>query len=42
MPDCTADAHGRLYAGTTYFDPAGGYQLGHLLRVDNSGAVTIL
>jgi sugar lactone lactonase YvrE len=42
MNDCTADSHGRLYAGTTYFDPAAAYKPGHLLRVDNNGAVTIL
>jgi sugar lactone lactonase YvrE len=42
MNDCTADSHGRLYAGTTYFDTAVTYKLGHLLRVDNNGAVAIL
>jgi D-xylonolactonase len=42
MNDCTADSHGRLYAGTTYFDPAAAYKLVYLLRVDNIGPVTIL
>ncbi len=42
MNDCTADSNGRLYAGTTYFDPAAAYKPGYLLRVDNNGAVSIL
>ena len=42
MNDCTTDSYGRVYAGTTYFDAAAAYKPGHLLRVDNNGAVTIL
>jgi sugar lactone lactonase YvrE len=42
MNDCIADPHGRLLAGSCFFEPAGDYPLGHLMRVDHDGSVKIL
>ncbi|MGI9072470.1 MAG: SMP-30/gluconolactonase/LRE family protein [Bryobacteraceae bacterium] len=42
MNDCATDSRGRLYSGTTYFDPATEYKLGYLLRIDNDGKASIL
>ncbi|MFL6352286.1 MAG: SMP-30/gluconolactonase/LRE family protein [Bryobacteraceae bacterium] len=42
MNDCATDSRGRLYSGTTYFDPATDYKLGYLLRIDNEGKASIL
>lgn len=42
MNDCVADAHGRLLAGTWFYNPAGDYPLGHLMCVDTDGSVTVL
>jgi len=40
--DCTADPAGRFLAGSTFYDPAGGYILGALFAVDRDGAARIL
>jgi sugar lactone lactonase YvrE len=42
MNDCVADSRGRLYSGTTYFDPTMDYKLGYLLRIDKDGKGSIL
>ena len=42
MNDCVTDSRGRLYSGTTYFEPAMDYKLGYLLRIDNEGKTSIL
>jgi len=42
MNDCAADARGRLLSGSWFYDPAGEYPLGCLMRVDPDGGVTVL
>jgi D-xylonolactonase len=42
MNDCIADPRGRLLAGSCFYESAGDYPLGHLMRVDHDGAVQIL
>jgi sugar lactone lactonase YvrE len=40
--DCCADRRGRLLTTSFYYDPAGRYPLGRLVRIDNSGRVDVL
>lgn len=42
MNDCVADPRGRLLAGSCFYQSAGDYPLGHLMRVDHDGTVQIL
>jgi sugar lactone lactonase YvrE len=42
MNDAAADPAGRFLAGSCFYDPAGSYKLGCLLRVDNSGHTSVL
>lgn len=42
MNDCIADPRGRLLAGSCFYQDAGNYPLGHLMRVDHDGSVHIL
>jgi len=43
MNDCIADARGRLFAGSYFYDPANDkYPLGHLIRVDTDGSATVV
>jgi len=42
LNDCCADAEGRLLTTSFFYDPAGGYKLGRLIRIDNSGAAVVL
>jgi D-xylonolactonase len=42
LNDCCADAQGRLLTMSFFYDPAGGYKLGRLIRIDNTGAVNVL
>lgn len=42
MNDCIADAVGRLFAGTAFYDPSKPYSLGHLMRVDTDRTVCIV
>ncbi len=42
MNDCVADARGRLFAGTCFYDPHHEYELGKLLRVDPDGKTAIV
>ncbi len=42
MNDCIADPVGRMFVGTCFYDPKKNYRLGHLMRVDTSGRVTIV
>ena len=42
MNDCIADPHGRLFAGSYFYDPAReDYPLGYLIRVDTDGSAHI-
>ena len=40
--DCCADRDGRLLTTSFFYDPAGGYELGRLVRVNATGRVEIL
>ncbi len=40
--DSIADANGRFYAGSKYYDPNAEYRLGSLFRVDNNGELSIV
>jgi sugar lactone lactonase YvrE len=42
LNDCTADPAGRLLAGSTFYDAAGGYELGRLFVVETNGGVRVL
>ena len=42
MNDCVADAQGRLLAGSCFYNPGAGYELGKLLRVDTDGKVSVV
>jgi len=42
LNDCTADSLGRLITASFFYDPAGNYPPGRLLRVDGDGRVTVL
>lgn len=42
MNDCIADPEGRLFAGSFYYDPAGSYPLGYLMRIDPDHTVRIV
>jgi D-xylonolactonase len=42
LNDCAADPCGRLLAGSTFYDPAGGYPLGALFAIERDGSARIL
>jgi D-xylonolactonase len=42
LNDCTADSRGRLLTASFFYDPAAKYELGRLIRIDESGRVTVL
>jgi D-xylonolactonase len=42
LNDCIADPHGRLIAGSAFYDPAGAYRLGQLLAFDPAGEIRVL
>jgi D-xylonolactonase len=42
LNDCIADPHGRLIAGSTFYDPAAAYPLGQLLAIDPAGEIRVL
>jgi D-xylonolactonase len=42
LNDCTADPAGRLIAGSYFYNPAGEYQLGKLIRIDTNGRAIVL
>lgn len=42
LNDCIADAHGRLLAGSYFYNPSADYELGKLIRVDTDGKASVL
>lgn len=42
LNDCIADPRGRLLAGTCFYEPYKPSELGHLVKVETDGSVTIL
>jgi D-xylonolactonase len=42
LNDCVADAHGRLLAGSHFYNPSADYELGKLIRVDTDGKASVL
>jgi D-xylonolactonase len=42
LNDAVADARGRVFAGTCFYNPNASYPLGHLVRIDNDGKAAVL
>ena len=42
LNDCTADSRGRLLTASFFYDPAAKYELGRLIRIDETGRVVVL
>jgi D-xylonolactonase len=42
MNDAIADPEGRLFAGSWFYNPAGDYELGKLIRVDTDGTAHVV
>lgn len=40
--DCVADSRGRLFTGSYFYNPAGEYELGKLIRVETDGRTSIV
>ena len=42
LNDCISDPAGRLFTGSTFYEPNNEYELGKLIRVDGNGEATIV